>query len=304
MRFKPWLILAALLFGVNGARAAPCTQVKAQPDAWITGRINALVQAARNAFETDNALPAYEKVLDGIVGTIRECRLSEDHNFVRQYGNFLDFVEASGLERRSYPELGFLVPDKQCFSEKRQYVGIPEFLLEPTFLRNDSSYETLGRAKSYLRQLNSSRGPDEQLIFFSYKSRHLGTPDNDDSYRRLLVVVPGNAEKGLPDKWVQFGITDPGKRTRVRNVSVVSPVTSANGTFNAYFKDFYRTYRREGFMTGEGRLGLWEGGKKCTMCSKSCDLPKFSVGVAVKANEQKGLLRVKSPFLKFGLSMF
>src|SRR5258708_38038003 len=145
-----------------------------------------------------------------MVATIAECRLSEDHTFHSRYRNFLEFVEAAALERQSDHELGFLVPDKQYFAETRQFVGIPEFLLEPMFLRNVSRYERLARAKSYLRQLNSSRGADEQLIFFSYKSRHLGTPDNDESYRRLLVVVPGNADEGLPDKWVQFGVTHPG----------------------------------------------------------------------------------------------
>jgi len=199
--FQACLIFAALLFCEIGAQAAaPCAQVSAQPDAWVTARVNAFVRAARNAFETDKALPAYEKVLDEITGTIHQCNLAEDHNFISRYRNFLEFIEAAGLERRSDHELGFLVPDKQYFAETRQFVGIPEFLLDPTFLRNVSRYETLGRAKSYLRQLNASRGPDEQLTFFSYKSRHLGTPDNDSSYRRLLIVVPGNAEKGLPDK--------------------------------------------------------------------------------------------------------
>jgi hypothetical protein len=304
MRFKAWLILATLLFGANGAPAAPCAQVKTQPDAWTTARINALVQAARNAFETDNALPVYEKVLDGIVVTIRECNLSGDKNFARQYRNFLEFVEAAGLERRSDHELGFLVPDKQYFTETRQFVGIPEFLLEPTFLKNVSRYETLGRAKSYLRQLNSSRGTDEQLIFFSYKSRHLGTPDNDNSYRRLLVVVPGNAEKGLPDKWVQFGVTDPGMRARVRNVSVVSAVAAANGTFNAYFKDFYRTYRRDGSITVEGRWELGEGDDNCAICHKSGILPIFPVRGTVSAVEQQALLTVNERFRSYGSARF
>src|SRR6185503_15098464 len=304
VRFKPCLILAALLFGVNGAQAAPCAQVKAQPEAWISGRVNELVQAARNAFESDNALPVYEKVLDGIVGTIRECNLSQDQNFVRQHINFLEFVEAAGLERRSDHELGFLVPDKQYFAETRQFVGIPEFLLEPTFLRNVSRYETLGRAKSYLRQLNSSRGTDEQLIFFSYKSRHLGTPDNDNSYRRLLVVVPGNGEKGLPDKWVQFGVTDPGMRARVRNVSVVSAVAAANGTFNAYFKDFYRTYRRDGSIAIEGRWELGEGDDNCAICHKSGILPIFPVRGTVSAAEQQALLTVNERFRSYGSARF
>jgi hypothetical protein len=92
VRFKACLIFAALLFGVNTAQAAPCAQVKTQPDAWVTANVNTLVQAARNAFETDQALPAYEKALDGIVGTIRECNLSEDHNFLSRYRNFLEFI--------------------------------------------------------------------------------------------------------------------------------------------------------------------------------------------------------------------
>src|SRR6185312_10468943 len=107
--------------------------------------------------ENDRALPVYERVLDRIAGNIRQCKLSEDHYFVTRYLNFLEFIEAAGLERRSDHELGFLVPDKQYFAETRQFVGIPEFLLDPTFIRNVSRYETLGQAKSYLRQLNSSR---------------------------------------------------------------------------------------------------------------------------------------------------
>jgi hypothetical protein len=243
-------------------------------------------------------------VLDGIAGTIRQCNLSEDHNFDSRYRNFLEFIEAAGLERRSDHELGFLVPDKQYLAETSQFVGIPEFLLEPAFLRNVSRYETLGRAKSYLRQLNSSRGADEQLIFFSYKSRHLGTPDNDDSYRRLLVVVPGNAEKGLPDKWVQFGVTDPGLRARVRNVSVVSAVPAANGTFNAYFKDFYRTYRRDGSIAVTGRWELGEGDDNCAMCHKSGILPIFPVRGTVSQTEQQALLTVNERFRSYGSPRF
>ena len=301
---KACLLFSGLLCVTHGAQAAPCAQVKAQPDAWIAAKVDALVQAARNAFEEDRALRAYEKVLDGIAGTIRQCNLSDDQKFLSRYRNFLAFIDTAGLERRSDHELGFLVPDKQYFAETRQFVGIPEFLLDPTFIRNVSRYETLEQAKSYLRQLNSSRAADEQLIFFSYKSRHLGTPDNDDSYRRLLVVVPGNAEKGLPDKWVQFGVTDPGLRKRVRNVSVVSAVPAANGTFNAYFKDFYRTYRRDGSIPIEGRWEVGEGDDNCTMCHKSGILPIFPVSGTVSAAERQALLTVNERFRSYGSPRF
>jgi len=305
VRFRACLILATLLFSEIGVpAAAPCTQVSAQPEVWVTAKVNALVRAARNAFETDNALPVYEKVIDEIAGTIHECKLSEDHSFISRYRNFIEFIEAAGLERRSDHELGFLVPDKQYFAETRQFVGIPDFLLEPAFLKNVSRYETLGRAKSYLKQLNSLRGPGEQLTFFSYKSRHLGTPDNDNSYRRLLIVIPGNAEKGLPDKWVQFGVTDPGKRVRVRNVSVVSAMAAGNSTFNAYFKDYYRTYRSDGSIAVEGRWELGEGDDNCTMCHKSGILPIFPVRGTVSAAEQQALLAVNERFRSYGSARF
>ena len=304
MGFKACLVFAGLLFVVNGAQASQCEQVKAQPDVWVTAQVDAFVQAALNAFENDRALRVYERVLDRIAGRIRQCKLSEDHPFVSRYRNFLEFIEAAGLERRSDHELGFLVPDKQYFAETRHFVGLPEFLLDPTFIRNVSRYETLEQAKSYLRQLNSSRAADEQLIFFSYKSRHLGTPDNDDSYLRLLVVVPGNAKKGLPDKWVQFGVTDPGLRKRVRNVSVVSAVPAANGTFNAYFKDFYRTYRRDGSIPIEGRWEVGEGDDNCTMCHKSGILPIFPVSGTVSAAEQQALLTVNERFRSYGSPRF
>ncbi len=304
LAIKECLFFSGLLFVAHGAQAAPCARVKAQPDAWVAAKVDALVQAARNAFEEDRALRAYEKVLDGIAGTIRECNLSDDQNFLSRYRNFLEFIDTAGLERRSDHELGFLVPDKQYFAETRQFVGIPEFLLDPTFIRNVSRYETLEQAKSYLRKLNSSRAADEQLIFFSYKSRHLGTPDNDDSYLRLLVVVPGDAEKGLPDKWVQFGVTDPGLRKRVRNVSVVTAVPAANGTFNAYFKDFYRTYRRDGSIPIEGRWEVGEGDDTCTMCHKSGILPIFPVSGTVSAPEQRALLTVNERFRRYGSPRF
>jgi hypothetical protein len=298
------LVVAGLLLITTAASAAPCARLKAQPDAWVALKVNALVQAARGAYESDSALPVYERVIDGIAGAMRECKLSEDRNFISRYRNFLEFVEAASLERHSDHELGFLVPDKQYFAETQQFVGIPEFLLEPTFLRNVSRFETLRLAKSYLRQINSARSVDDQLIFFSYKSRHLGTPDNDASYGRLLVVVPGNAENRTPDKWVQFGVPDPGKRTRVRNVSVVSAVTGTNGTFNAYFKDFYRTYKQDGSISIQGRWELGEGDDNCAICHKSGILPIFPVRGTVSATEQQALLTINERFRSYGSPRF
>ena len=295
---------AGLVLVANIAAASRCEQLRARPEAWVASSVDTLVHAARGAYESDRALPAYEKVLDGIASTISQCNLSEDQNFIGRYRVFVEYIKAASLDRQPDHELGFLVPDKQYFAETRQFVEIPDFLLNQAFLRNVSRFETLGRAKSFLRQLNSTRGAADQLIFFSYKSRHLGTPDNDASYGRLLIVVPGNAERGVPDKWVQFGVPDPGARTRVRNISVVSAVSGADATFNAYFKDSYRTYRRDGSITVNGRWELGEGDDNCAQCHKSGILPIFPVRGSVITAEQQALVSVNERFRTYGSPRF
>ena len=298
------LTAACFLLAATATYSSPCVRLKAQPDPWVALKVDALVRSARVAYENDDAIPAYGKVLDSITSTIKRCKLSEDREFSSRYRIFMEYVETASLDRKPDRELGFVVPDKQYFEETRQYVQIPEFLLDQQFLRWVSRYETLSRAKSFLLQLNAHREPAEQLIFFSYQSRHLGTPDNDDSYGRLLIVVPGNAEKGLPDKWVQFGVPDPGARARVRNVSVVSAVAAPGGIFNAYFKDFYRTYRRDGSIAIEGRWELGEGDDNCAQCHKSGILPIFPVRGTVSASEQQALLTVNERFRTYGSPRF
>ena len=302
--FGPAILVLCLLLAVNTVKASPCARFQLHADAWVAARVDAFVHAARRAFESDGAIPAYEKVLDGIAGTIRQCRLSEDNDFISRYRVFVDYIEAASLDRQPEHELGFGVPDKQYFAETRQYVQIPEFLLDQTFLRSVSRYETLGSAKSFLRQLNSTRDPSEQLIYFSYKSRHLGTPDNRSSYRRLLIVVPGNAAKGVPDKWVQFGVPDPGARLRVRNVSVVSAMARSGGTFDVYFKDSYRTYGRDGSISIRGRWDLGEGDDNCAQCHKSGILPIFPARGSVNDAEKQALLAVNARVRTYGSPRF
>jgi hypothetical protein len=304
MTWRLSLLVFCLLLPGNTAGASPCARLKSQPDAWVTAKVNALVLAARSAYEKDESLPAYQRVLDEISNTLKRCELAQDEGFVDRYRKFVEYIDAASLDRRPDHELGFIVPDKQYFAETRRYVQIPELLLDQSFLRSVSRYETLDRAKSFLRLLNSNRKPSEQLTFLSYTSRHLGTPDNDDSYRRLLIVVPGNAEMDIPDKWVQFGVTDPRQRARVRNVSVVSAMVNSNGTFNSYFKDFYRTYRRDGSISITGRWELGDGDDNCVQCHKSGVLPIFPEAGSVSTGEQEALESVNERFLSYGSPRF
>jgi hypothetical protein len=299
------LLLFCLLLVCHTADAAPsCARVTSQPDVWVKAKVDALVQAARAAYEKDEALESYKRVLGRINDTLRQCKLAQDEGFVSRHREFVEYIEALSLDQQPGHELGFIVPDSQYFEETRGLVQIPDFLLSQSFLRAVSRSETLGRAKSLLRLLNRTRGPAEQLVFFSYESRHLGTPDNDDSFKRLLIVVPGNALSGVPEKWVQFGVTDLGERARVRNVSVVSAVVGDDGTFNTYFKDFYRTYGRDGSITVKGRWELGYGDDNCVQCHKSGVLPIFPEAGSVSRGEQPALRAVNQRFLTYGSPRF
>lgn len=304
MSFRRAVTICCLLLVADSVCAAPCTKPITRPDAWVTSKVNALILGARGAFEDEKGIPAYNRVLDGIARTVSQCKLSEDKTFATRYPEFIQYIATLSLARRTDHELGFAVSDKQYFAETRQYVEIPDFLLDQKFLRAVSRYETLGRAKAFLRSLNTARKPSEQLIFFSYGSRHLGTPDNDDSFRRLLILVPGNYREGLPEKWVQFGVTDPGVRNRIRNVSVVATTPGPEGTSNVYFKDFFRTYRRDGLISLNGRWELGFGDDNCVQCHKSGVLPVFPESGSVSTDEQRALLAVNERFLTYGPPRF
>ena len=290
---------AVLLFFAVSPAFAACDQLKAQPDAWVKREVNAVVFAAHTFYERDSAQRSYERTIDRISGVVAKCALANDAGFRSRYPEFLDFIMTLAVGRRPDHELGFTAADAIYFAETRQYVQIPDFLLGPEFLRLVSRYETLPQAKAMLRELNAKRSPDNQLLFFSYESRHLGTPDNDNSFRRLLIVVPGNPGQGTPEKWVQFGITDPGARARVRNVSVVAAVPRPDSTTSVYFKDYFRTYQGNGAITVKGRWELGQGDDNCAGCHKSGILPIFPVAGSVSKDELPLVDKVNQRFLNY-----
>lgn len=309
MRLRTTLavICFLILLPVAASADAPreCTRVKAAPNAWVASSVNALVRAAFAAYEDEDALPVYQRVLGRITNTLERCGLAGDAKFVEQRREFVEYVNAAALDSMPDHELGFVIPDKQYFDETRELVRLPDFLTTRDFLRAVSNYRTLARAKMYLRRLNDERAPEEKLIFFSYKSRHLGTPDNPDSYGRLLIVVPGDAARGVPEKWVQFGVPDAGARAAsVRNVSVVSVAAGEGGASNVYFKDFYRTFRHDGSITIKGRWELGHGDDNCVQCHKSGVLPIFPEAGSVKADELQAVEEVNARFLTYGPARF
>lgn len=308
MRLRLTLAVIFLLLPPVAAFATPheCARVKANTDAWVERSVNALVRTAFAAYEDEDAVPVYQRALGRITNTLERCGLSGDERFVEQRREFVEYVNAASLDTMPDHELGFVVPDKQYFEETRDLVTIPDFLTTRAFLRAASNYRTLARAKTYLRRLNDERAPEEKLIFFSYKSRHLGTPDSPDSYGRLLIVVPGDPTRGVPEKWVQFGVPDAGARAAsVRNVSVVSVMqTTGGGASNVYFKDFYRSFRRDGSISIRGRWELGHGDDNCVQCHKSGVLPIFPEVGSVKADEMAAVDEVNARFLGYGPARF
>jgi hypothetical protein len=277
---------------------------KGAADGWVEKQVDALIGAARAAFNDDDAFPRYRTAISGTLRWIRRNGLAQDPDFVRSYPELIEFLQAIGWKQTPGHELGFTARDRQYFAETREYTRIPDFLTSQRFLRLVSRTETLDGAKAYLAALNESRPVSDRLTFFSYRSQHLGTPDNDNSYGRLLVVVPGDAAAGEPEKWVQFGMPDAGSRMRVRNLSVVAAVTSNDGSFNAYFKDYFRSYRRDGRITINGRLELGYGDDDCARCHKSGVLPILPDPGSVSPDEQSAVDWVNERFLTYGSPRF
>ena len=269
----------------------------------MLGRVNSLARAALIAYENHDRREQYERVVDSIATTLDRCRLTNDRDFVGRYPEFNEYLRLLSLALKDDHQLGFEVTDKQYFAETGQYTAIPDFLLTPQFLRTVSRSETLPQAKALLREMNARRTPEEKLLFFSYTSRHLGTPDNPDSYRRLLIIVPGNAAQRV-EKWVQFGIADPRKPKSVRNISVVAVLPATEQTTNVYFKDFYRTYRRNGSITIKGRWELDEDDDNCVSCHKSGVLPIFPQAGSVSRDEQPLVETVNERFRSYGPARF
>jgi len=294
----------AIRLATATARAAPCPRTPQQSTAWINRAVEDLVRSAYAAYRSESAQTRHQRVVDGLADTIQRCRLAGDAGLSPRYPEFFDYVKLLSLGGKDDHELGFEVIDKDYFAETSQYTTVPDFLLTPAFLRLVSSFQDLPQAKSFLRDLNKGRTPSEQLLFFSYASRHLGTPDNPDSYRRLLIVVPGDSARGVPEKWVQFGIADPRKPRTVRNVSVVAVTRGANDESIVYFKDYYRTYRRNGSISINGRWELGEGDDPCVTCHKSGVLPIFPVAGTVAGDEKEILETANARFRGYGAASF
>ena len=86
--FRTAVVILCSVFASSNISAASCDQIKTQPDAWVKESVDALVLAARRAYESDDAQTAYERVLDGITRAMGQCRLAQEKDFVARYPEF------------------------------------------------------------------------------------------------------------------------------------------------------------------------------------------------------------------------
>jgi hypothetical protein len=138
MRFRTSTILLCLILVGEFLYASPSARLKSDPDRWVRTRVDALVRAAHAAYNDDNAVPRYQRVLKSIARTIRQRKLLQDEDFAGRYREFVEYIQAASLDQLPGHELGFIVPDRQYFEETRRYVEIPEFLMAQNFLRSVS----------------------------------------------------------------------------------------------------------------------------------------------------------------------
>jgi hypothetical protein len=87
-------------------------------------------------------------------------------------------------------------------------------------------------------------------------------------------------------------------------MSVVAVVPGPEQTTNAYFKDYFRTYWRNGSVTVKGRWELGYGDDNCVKCHKSGVLPIFPVNGSVSENEKAVVEAVNQRFLTYGAPRF
>src|SRR5204862_7202231 len=105
MNLRRYIIASLLLLSVKTAIAAPCVQVRVNPELWVTRSVNTLIRNAKLAFDDEKGLPAYHRTVKGLASTINQCRLNENSAFSNRYPEFLKYVAVLALIQRTDHEL-------------------------------------------------------------------------------------------------------------------------------------------------------------------------------------------------------
>src|SRR5438128_2502972 len=113
-------IVCSLPVAAANLSATPCHQIKTQREQWVIARVNALVRAARAAYENEKQQRSYERVVDQIAGGIKRCGVADDPEVVESYPEFTDYMRLLSLARRDEHELGLEVSGREYFGASSQ----------------------------------------------------------------------------------------------------------------------------------------------------------------------------------------
>ncbi len=259
----------------------------------LNARVDLLVKAAEACFRsaaakhTGSSKPGsdpcdkWNDLLRSENAELQALSTTAEMPVVRCHARIKEFVENAHQHLVQGHHLGMKVSDAEYFAANKALTAVPEVFRSKEFLTLVSDVRRLDEAKEYLRTVNRGMPADRQMIFLSFRSRHLGTPDAPSAMGRLLVIVPGN-----PERWVQFGWGELGQM--VRNISVVAVRRSGDGSAartNVYFQDHYRTFQDDGSITIQSRHELGLQPDPCVNCHKGGVLPIFPESGSVSASE-------------------
>src|SRR5262245_27380513 len=98
MRFCLCLMFLCLALIGETLHASTSVRSRFNSNQWVRSSVDSFVRAARAAYENDDAIPSYKKVVKSIRRTILQRRLEEDTEFSTRYHAFLDYIEVVSLE--------------------------------------------------------------------------------------------------------------------------------------------------------------------------------------------------------------
>ncbi len=223
---------------------------------------------------------------------IQECLkadssyFSKDAGRARELGNFVRFVKAQqwmvippGAAGKVPYGLGLEVPDEQYWNLAKPYLEFPELLKSQRFLTAMASPGTYRQALEMIDSINANLPPERKWISLLFDAQFITTVDDAHTYGRMLVMVPnepvGNSE--VADRWIQFGIADPGTYPETRSVSMFTVVRNAEtpAKTTTYFSDFMRIRDKQTgkFSIRSNFTMLHDPSLNCYNCHKSSVLP-------------------------------
>jgi hypothetical protein len=225
---------------------------------------------------------------------IQQCLKADPAYFTRdaararELGNFVRFVRAqqwmvipADAAGKAPYGLGLEVPDEQYWNLAKPYLEFPELLKSQRFLTAMANPATYRDALAMIERHNASLSPERKWVCLLFDAQFITTVDDAHTYGRLLVLVPNEplGTTSVADRWIQFGLADPGTTPvpETRSASMFAVVRNAESPTKTttYFSDFMRIRsKRTGRFAIQSNFTMHpDPSLNCYNCHKSSVLP-------------------------------